>query len=90
MMRQHIIDVLNEGLERTGRPMKASDVILAVMVRFGFYKKEGAGWLTVECIKLAKIVSVSLGTSYGLLWDRVRQGYYAPLGWASKKERGAV
>lgn len=89
-LREHIRAVLREGTESTGRPMKSSDIIRAVMVRMGFYKKEGAAWLSVECIKRAKIVSVELGTSYGRLWDRVRQGYYAPLGWVSKKERGTI
>ena len=88
-MREHIRAVLREGTERTGRPLKSADIINAVMVRLGFYEKEGAAWLTVEAGKRARVINTEIGTSYGRLWARVRQGYYAPLGWSSKKERGA-
>jgi hypothetical protein len=89
-MREHIRAVLREGTERTGRPLKTADIIRAVMVRLGFYEKEGAAWLSVEAGKRARIITVVIADGGGKLWDRVRQAYYAPLGWASKKEKGAV
>ena len=88
-LRQRIIQVLRDGTDATGEPVKAKDVIQRVLALYGFTSENDRH--SLACIKKEGIVSSVLSRrDEDNHWERVGRAQYAPLGWASKKERGAV
>ena len=88
-MRQRIIQVLRDGTASTGEPVKAKAVIQRVLALYGFTSDDDRNSLAGRK-KEGVVSSVLSRRDEANHWERVGRALYAPLGWASKKEGGAV